>query len=478
MASIILPDGRIQAPLNVEASAPSIDLHGFEWKAVDSIQSPPVNGQLKQPSRLVDEGKFFNHEAEVAISSADADSLPSQVSAQLHLGEPSEGDPQFPLQHFKGAYTGNGFNLIFRPRASTKEETVEAGKKSDNMLQLGFTTEQISFGHILGHVPNRGFTNQSDIELTGVPYMQTIQNTTDPKTAEVSNDKADIHFEPGVWLNVPSANIIQDKDNKDPKFPSNDTIVRMASIPHGTTINAQGFVPARNRDPKSIIGGIPGKPDFTTKENKADSTPFFTDQPNKLVPFDSMKAEASSIFRIPPDLGNMKGKIISTEIIQNPNLVLRNALDKLDVLETIAFKVDTQPSDGLPGGGTANIAFLTGKQEPKARAVSMKASYWVELVNYPVTVPVLPPFGKIENLAAVMPNSTAPTPVFTVRAGSGGNKANRKIMVPGIQIQTSQTVLLDFGGLSWPHISVSTVIPKEQPVVDLDKFPGLENGSK
>lgn len=140
--------------------------------------------------------------------------------------------------------------------------------------------------------------------------------------------------------------------------------------------------------------------------------------------------------------------------------------------------LDTQPSDGLPGGGAANIAFLAGKQEAKARAASMKASCWVELVNYPVTVPVLPPFGKIENLAAVRPNATAPTPVFTVRAGPGGNKANMKIMVTGNQIQASQTVLLDFGSLSWPHISVSTVIPKEQPVVALDKFPGLENGSK
>ncbi|KAI0177349.1 hypothetical protein BJ166DRAFT_585466 [Pestalotiopsis sp. NC0098] len=145
-------------------------------------------------------------------------------------------------------------------------------------------------------------------------------------------------------------------------------------------------------------------------------------------------------------------------------MVFRNALNKLDVLETIAFKVDTQPSDGLPGSESSRSFY--------------KASYWVELVNYPVTVPVLPPFGKIENLAAVRPNATAPTPVFTVRAGPGGNKANMKIMVTGNQIQASQTVLLDFGSLSWPHISVSTVIPKEQPVVALDKFPGLENGSK
>jgi len=46
----------------------------------------------------------------------------------------------------------------------------------------------------------------------------------------VPNQPIGIHFEPGIWLAVPGTT--------DPAEGA--TVVRMASIPHGTTIEAQG----------------------------------------------------------------------------------------------------------------------------------------------------------------------------------------------------------------------------------------------
>jgi len=37
--------------------------------------------------------------------------------------------------------------------------------------------------------------------------------------------------------------------------------------------------------------------------------------------------------------------------------------------------------------------------------------------------------------------------------------------VPFIQIQYSQTVFLNFGPLTWPHVSVATLIPADPIVV-------------
>ena len=84
----------------------------------------------------------------------------------------------------------------------------------------------------LGSVPNRG-REQADIFLNGVPYLQSISDVTDPLKA------TPIHLEPGIWVIVPPTT--------DPA-ESVTTVARMASIPHGTTINAQGTI-------ASIAGG-------------------------------------------------------------------------------------------------------------------------------------------------------------------------------------------------------------------------------
>jgi len=256
----------------------------------------------------------------------------------------------------------------------------------------------------------------------------------------------------------------------------------MASIPHGTTINAQGFAPQRNKSQQSVIGGELGPPNFKLRENQVDARPFFIGKPETAGElednFPNMNADSKKAFRIPQDLKKLasSGKITSAHI-RNPNLYLQTAIDKLKITETITFEVQTgpgPPEQQLNGGGTANIAFLAGEQVPittaaptgnlsNAHAVSMKARYWIERVMY--KVPVGPLKGneemKVPVFAQMPPGSTAPTPKFLIKAPSGGIPIETVIEVPGIQIQSSQNVLLNFGKLTWPHVSVSTLVPAE-----------------
>jgi hypothetical protein len=136
------------------------------------------------------------------------------------------------------------------------------------------------------------------------------------------------------------------------------------------------------------------------------------------------------------------------------------------------------PTESLNGGGISNISFLAGTQEPvpvsipqkpqpqsaspNALAPLMKSRFWIETVMYDVDVPALTDARIPTPLRPVMPkDSTAPTPEFAVLPPLGKlPSAPRRIKIPGIQIQYSQTVLLNFGKLSWPHVSVATLVPK------------------
>src|SRR6185437_8800096 len=102
----------------------------------------------------------------------------------------------------------------------------------DNILELNPTEETLEFSDALGSIPNRGMV-QGDVFLNGIPYVQKINDVSDPA------HPVGIHFEPGVWLSVPPTTV-----------PAEDaTLVRMASIPHGTTIDAQGTSSAANGAP-------------------------------------------------------------------------------------------------------------------------------------------------------------------------------------------------------------------------------------
>ena len=98
-------------------------------------------------------------------------------------------------------------------------------------------------------------------------------------------------------------------------------------------------------------------------------------------------------------------------MVNNPNSVL-TAAPSPQITSTTTLQVESRDA-ALPGGGTANIAFLTGtKDGPNAVAASVTATFWLQTVQ--------------------------------------GDPGPRRL-------QYSQLVLLNFNGLSWPHVTVATL---------------------
>jgi hypothetical protein len=137
--------------------------------------------------------------------------VPAVADAEPH---PFAGidDPLGPLAALPGTWVGTGFNTIWRPHFPSGAQ--------DRFLELNLTSETLVFEEIPGAIPNRGL-DQKDIEMFGVHYMQQVSD---------SSLSAGIHLEPGIWATVP-------RTTAPPEPP---TVVRMASIPHGTAIMAQG----------------------------------------------------------------------------------------------------------------------------------------------------------------------------------------------------------------------------------------------
>lgn len=358
---------------------------------------------------------------------------------------PSPSPALGPLGHFRGTFAGNGFNTIFRPDNSFTPTHLPVPVSSDNVLELNLTHETLSFASSLGSVPNRGSV-QGDAFLNGVPYLQTISDVT-------AGRSIGIHFEPGMWVIVPPT--------KDPREGS--TLVRMASIPHGTTINAQGVFSEHAGAP--VIG-------------KQDITPFSQGSPGSPIPFPSQTANAHGTPRIPQDLTSfITNGTIDQAIIDDPNSVLRDAITGLDIVHTITIKVDTRPKSPLFGGGADNVAFLWGDAAAvhsanpsgqNAQSADMAATFWIETVQRTLTVDALKA-GEVTTIKPPATGKRQPVPSFRIRAPRAIT-APTDIKVSYTQIQYSQRVILNFAGLSWPHVSVATLVPKASIAVPANAF--------
>jgi hypothetical protein len=280
-------------------------------------------------------------------------------------------------------WVGRGFNLIWRPRPVPTR----------HFLQLMFTSEELSFTNITGTgIANRAAKNSSDILLGSVAYLQTIKN---------AFDGSDQHFEPGVWCCVPET------DN--PVQPQ--TIVRMGSIPHGTSINLQGTA--------TKLATL----DMTSRISKSSITPFLNrsidDGESGLIRFpQEEKIGETSDFRT--DLAEVPG--LTQDQLSDPNVFLVQANYGLTFNEIIEIQISSNSSTpgALPntGGGTSNIAFLEGK-------------------------------GIFNQ------NADAPTVTSTLWLQKATDASGKKIE----QLQYTQRVILHFNTVSWPHISVGTLRP-------------------
>jgi hypothetical protein len=368
------------------------------------------------------------------------------------------GEKLGPLSDFVGTFTGQGFNTIFRPD-STRTPTPMPGPINttdppDNVLELNLTQETLSFNDNLGSIPNRGHANQADAFLNGVPYVQSISDVT-------TGTPVGIHFEPGIWLFVPATTNPAELVT---------TVARMASIPHGTTIEAQGIV----------LPAIAGKPNIGV----VDITPFAGGNPAGTIRFQNQTVANKTTRRIPQDLTalNAAGKI-TQPILDDPNAILRNQIANQTITQTIVILISTKPGSPLPrgplpagsnpsspafGGGTSNIAFLAGQASPppgggpntNANAFQMDAVFWIETVVYDVQVPPMPAgtppvvLSPVQRNVPLVPSFLAAIPFVPGKGFAGG-----VVKVPTIQIQYSQKVVLDFNGLTWPHVSVASLVP-------------------
>jgi hypothetical protein len=336
--------------------------------------------------------------------------------------------PLGPLTAFTGNWVGQGFNTIFRPNNTATPTFPPPLSTSDNVLELNLTQESLSFSPNLSSIPNRGSGAQGDIFLNGVPYLQTINDVTSPPANG-------IHFEPGMWLSVPATN--------NPKEPV--TIARMASIPHGTTIVAQGVV----------LATVAGKP----KIEPVGMTPFPPSQPSQPIPFASQTAADNNTARLPQNLAPfIAAGTITQLILDDPNTLLRNQILNQTITETIVIGISTNPASPLffgplPGGATptapppsivpsfgggpANIAFLQGlpappptAQGPNAQTFQMDAVFWIETVVYEVRVPQLEAgvpavvLSPVEtNRPRSSPSSWRPSPSCRARSSRAAQSA-------------------------------------------------------
>ncbi len=280
-----------------------------------------------------------------------------------------------------GTWQGHGFNAIWRPHRATQH---------DRFLELNKTDETLVFTRINGPIPNRGLA-MADINMHGLTYMQQISE---------SSTGAGLHIEPGIWARVPATT--------DPHEPA--SVVRMASIPHGTVLLAQGIASVHQ-------GGPPHIPDNNI-------LPFFFGSPapansdfNSVAQtFNELKLSRQTQFRfVAPG--------VTQTIVKNPNRVLQDALQSslqgTTMKSRTVLHVATNHSIIKAGGGTANTAFLAASGNPpggNARATRAEATFWIETI-----------------------------------AGTGGQPDKH-------QLQYTQLVMLDFNGIHWPHVTVGTLI--------------------
>jgi len=285
-------------------------------------------------------------------------------------------DPLGPLAQLPGTWTGHGFNTIWRPHHPDSPQ--------DRFLELNLTNETIVFTKINGAIPNRGL-QIPDISMFGITYMQQI--------VEASNG-AGLHVEPGIWAVVPATG--------DPNEPA--TVVRMASIPHGTVILAQGttqfleggppHIPDNNIIPFGIGGPAPPNSDFASAAQTFTEMTLATPTPFRFV-----------------------SPGVTQAMVENPNSVLQAALHGQTMKSRTFVQITTKHAP-IKAGGTVNTAFLSAGSNPpggNANAVEVDATFWIETI-----------------------------------AGTGGHPDT-------LQLQYTQLVELDFNGLRWPHVTVATL---------------------
>ena len=88
----------------------------------------------------------------------------------------------------------------------------------------------------------------------------------------------------------------------------------------------------------------------------------------------------------------------------------------------------------------------------------MKAIFWIETVENTIEIPAWKPGQPAMYLRPVDIPEGEKYPIFLVKP-EHEITAPKRITVTSEHIQYSQTVVLAFAGLDWPHVSVATLAP-------------------
>ncbi|MBF6330552.1 heme-binding protein [Nocardia transvalensis] len=217
-----------------------------------------------------------------------------------------------PLQNLPGTWMGAGFSVAELPDR-------QGGKPF--RVKTNATREILTFTEIGAPIPNRG-NDQDDIVFRGLHYLQQI---CDAHTNEA------LHVENGMWLFIPPTTAP----------PSGETLVRMASIPHGNTVLAQG----------TPVPGACGAPDIPP----LDSTPAgFTFGDGHFPPPGT---------QLPPG--------VPEQALRDPSVVLTDALKEKTVVHTTTLEVRAGT------GGIRNVGFIT----TNADATALSSTFWVETLR-------------------------------------------------------------------------------------------------
>ena len=305
------------------------------------------------------------------------------------------------LAELAGTWHGKGFNLIARP---------DREGNAPLFLELNQTSETLRFDPIATSIPNRG-NAQDDIELFGLTYLQKISD---------SVTGGALHIEPGIWVTVPATT--------EPLETA--SVARMATIPHGNAMLAQGTaflvqnlpngtfaIQPANTAPFPQGTGMPaggtqgGFPEYDLSNN----TPAAT---NSRTPFGDTP---------PVPLPAAINGVPMQTVVNDPTRLLQAALQGQFIEEMVVLQIATVATLDFKanpvavkngGGGIENIPFL----ETNADAALVFATFWIEKIKHPAH--------------------------------------------HFMQLQYVQTVLLNFpllaagkppAPISWPHVSVATL---------------------
>jgi len=368
-----------------------------------------------------------------------------------------------PLRELGGTWEGRGFNLIARP---------DFHDKTNLYLQLNQTHETLTVTPIGSSIPNRGF-GQDDIELFGLSYLQKIN---DHSTGGA------LHLEPGLWITQPPTTYPPEHPP-----PNGCIIARMASIPHGNAVLAQGSATPFTGPPtlpppagtKLQAGAqIYNGSKFRSFNSTPFSTPCSTSPPvinadgssERRTPpqirarpfkeYDLLNNPSATCRRTPvdtspkePDLPTQIDDVPMQHVINDPIRLLQAEIRKQvregHTFEGWALNIATRPAvtfrlladepTGLTvnipvtgaGGGIENILFLEGaEQGPNAETRLVYATFWIEKV----TSSTGHHFMQLQyaQMAVLI------FPVFTLLHPPGGSAG-------------------ELVKLGWPHISVATL---------------------